>query len=423
MSGNVAFDVAIGLIFIYLLYSLYVTVVMEIVSSIFGLRARNLSYALKRMLMDEKRYPNPAARVGSRILTTVMRVTGNAINLENRGLYDHFFKQPSIKYLTSGGAGNKPSYLSAENISKGLIDAIKVDNPDASVLACVEEGLLRKLSDGSETKQHIQSLLDDANYDLVKFKILLENWYNDTMERASGWFKQTTQVVLFLIGFVIVVSFNVDTISIVRKLSRDDDARNQLVQMATNFVEKNEAGLQSVENAPVADSTAVKQIQTKLDSLQATQKMLQEEIMNTQTVMGSNWYVSDSIPYKLVSAQPATKEWVEIPYKLRSGQNAYVIVHRSVDRSIFAKSVKAETNGFLKLNTVRYKYSYVFTWEHFWGYLMTVLALSLGAPFWFDLLNKLVKLRSSKAIASDTDDRSRPSGLAMSNRGILNRVG
>ncbi|MEQ8530717.1 MAG: hypothetical protein RIB86_02625, partial [Imperialibacter sp.] len=34
------------------------------------------------------------------------------------------------------------------------------------------------------------------------------------------------------------------------------------------------------------------------------------------------------------------------------------------------------------------------TWPGF-GYLITAFAISLGAPFWFDLLNKLVKIRSS----------------------------
>jgi len=30
-----------------------------------------------------------------------------------------------------------------------------------------------------------------------------------------------------------------------------------------------------------------------------------------------------------------------------------------------------------------------------WGWILTGLAISMGAPFWFDLLNKLVALRSS----------------------------
>ena len=35
------------------------------------------------------------------------------------------------------------------------------------------------------------------------------------------------------------------------------------------------------------------------------------------------------------------------------------------------------------------------TWCQIVGWLITGLALSLGAPFWFDLLNKLVNVRHS----------------------------
>jgi len=79
----------------------------------------------------------------------------------------------------------------------------------------------------------------------------------------------------------------------------------------------------------------------------------------------------------------------------------------------------------VKISTFRYKLSYVFSFNHFLGYLLTALALSLGAPFWFDLLNKLVKLRGSKAIASEPDTKSgsKTSSSADYNREILNRVG
>ena len=72
---------------------------------------------------------------------------------------------------------------------------------------------------------------------------------------------------------------------------------------------------------------------------------------------------------------------------------------------------------------MRYKIAYVFSWEHFWGYLLTVLALSLGAPFWFDLLNKLVRLRSAKAIAPESEGKSLTVAATVSNREILNRQG
>ena len=34
-------------------------------------------------------------------------------------------------------------------------------------------------------------------------------------------------------------------------------------------------------------------------------------------------------------------------------------------------------------------------YHHFFGFLITAIAISLGAPFWFDLLNKMMQLRSA----------------------------
>ena len=52
MFSNVAIDVALGLIFIFLLYSLLSTVIQEVISMIMGLRARTLIKAMRRMLED-----------------------------------------------------------------------------------------------------------------------------------------------------------------------------------------------------------------------------------------------------------------------------------------------------------------------------------------------------------------------------------
>jgi len=45
-------------------------------------------------------------------------------------------------------------------------------------------------------------------------------------------------------------------------------------------------------------------------------------------------------------------------------------------------------NGFLYYNEGQ-------DWTWFFGWLITALSISLGAPFWFDLLSKLVKLRGT----------------------------
>jgi hypothetical protein len=417
MIGNVALDVVIGLIFIYLLYSLYATVIMEMVSSVLGLRARNLSYALSRMLMDEKDYPKrPVWKGLARLSATFTRVTGKTLNMKNPELFEKFFNQPSIKYLSSGGIGNTPSYLSAENFSKALIDSIKLDRPEIGELLRIQMGLrtwtfrnddvkpflgdpetenipeerrqmIREIesmialsqhdtfkfkvllekwfiensgrksfevvlpSERSETIRQIESLLDDANNDLVKFKMLLENWYNDTMERASGWFKQTTQVFLIIIGAVLTFSFEIDTIAIIQQLSRNTEAREQLVQMAINFNDQNADLIDRINRGN--DSLNTEKLDARLKALESIKDSLSNDIKNARQIV----------------ATPPGKGW-----------------------------------------------------SRTCGYLLTIIALSLGAPFWFDLLNKVVKLRTSKGVSEKFDGGTNQE-LNASNRNILNRAG
>ncbi len=52
MFNNIAFDVVVGLVFIYLLYSLLITVIGEWVATKLGIRARLLRIAIERMLND-----------------------------------------------------------------------------------------------------------------------------------------------------------------------------------------------------------------------------------------------------------------------------------------------------------------------------------------------------------------------------------
>lgn len=429
MSGNVALDVVIGLVFIYLLYSLYATILMELIASFLGLRARNLSYALRRMLMEEKDYPrNKTIDKLIRLLTSFTRVTGMAMNQENPKLFDKFFEQPNIRYLTSGGIGSTPSYISAENFSKALIDSIKKDDLEAGPLIAIEKGLheSKLLTKNSMVQQHMLGLLDDANSDLVKFKILLEKWYDDTMERASGWYKQMTQCLLIIIGFFIAFSFNVDTLSIIQKLSKDENARNQLVTMAVNFTEKNPTPVSppvvTSDSATRANSeAALEKSKATFDSLMAVKELLQADIRNSQSILGSTWDIPDSVSYDTIAAKSIKKGYREIEYMV--GENKlFIQIPQLLNEAALIAAIKIKDSsnpGYVKVSSFQYKWHYFLA--HFWGYLFTVLALSLGAPFWFDLLNKLVKLRTSKALTSE--DTNKTENPVFTNRSTLRRAG
>ena len=64
------------------------------------------------------------------------------------------------------------------------------------------------------TKLFLQSLWKDAGANPDLFTLKLEAWFNDTMERATFWYKRYTRIILFFIGFGMAYLFNVDTIAI-----------------------------------------------------------------------------------------------------------------------------------------------------------------------------------------------------------------
>jgi hypothetical protein len=43
--------------------------------------------------------------------------------------------------------------------------------------------------------------------------------------------------------------------------------------------------------------------------------------------------------------------------------------------------------------------------RHFPGWFLTIVAVSLGAPFWFDVLNKIVKLRNAGRVPEKGKDQ------------------
>ena len=337
MTGNVALDVAIGLTFTYVLYSLFATVLMEIIITAIGLRAWNLQFSIYRMLRDEATGPR-GKKAPFRLIgfifdvwsSFIIKFGANKSQIRSKKLvlFNSFYDKPSIKYLARGGLFSKPSYISSENFSKALIDSLQEHQNDASPSIRIQQGI-NAIDEtyNKETKEHIQSLLNDANNDLQKFKYLLEQWYDDTQERAIGWFKRKTQLILLMLGMTIATSFNLNTIVLAKRLAVDKDARDKMVEMAIAYSE-------TYERSGTPDATYKK----KLDSLNATRKIIEKQLNDANTTIGLG-------------------------------------------------------------NEKIYHFWEACFWNRlycgFTGIFLTALAISLGAPFWFDLLNRFIKLRSA----------------------------
>ncbi|MEP7108531.1 MAG: hypothetical protein ABI760_11125 [Ferruginibacter sp.] len=425
MIDNLALDIVIGLIFIYLLYSLLATVLSEIIATYIGLRARNLKEAVDRMLNDEKEeHKGLLSRLGDSF-----KLTKNPKNSRITNFYNH----PEIKYLGSTGIFKIPSQFKAVSFSKTLLNLLnetgyktlmlngnaKMKDPDEGdikeipvtqlskerIIAALDAIIAdhkketgkekEKIVLDEETAKYVLNLWFDSYGDLVKFKLHLEAWFDRTMEQCLEWYKRKIQIILLILGFMMAWFFNADTFTIISKLSKDDKARERLVSMANAYAENNKEKLTVAEVDGTVGERQLQDYNAKLDSLLGVKKELEQDIANANSILGLGGWAPDTVN---VSVDDKTGNRIYTP---------------QIDRNSLSEEDKKITSGPIGFDTSK-KWSYFFRLfiHHFFGFLITAIAISLGAPFWFDLLNKIMKLRTS--VKQDTNSTNTSTGGTVS---------
>lgn len=330
--------VVIGIVFILLLLSLLATTIMELIASMFSLRGRNLEKALRNMLAS----------------TDV-----------HRKVFEDFKENSFYRQLTPspGRKWSRPSYLAADDFQSILFDVVlKGDGMDKL------EEKIEQLPD-ADLKNVLRQLLRDAEYRLDYFKGEVKNWFNAVMDRSAGWYKRNTQKILVVIGFVIAILFNADTIALYSRLESDPEALAQVITLADAFVQRSQALEQAAAPATASPSPA--------DSL------LPEEPSSTfQPAAPSPGPSSLSI-----------EEYVTGQYQLTDPQAI-----AEMQQLILQKLQTAASPLGLGWGGVRIEEMTWYDWVlKFLGWTVTALSVTLGAPFWFDLLKRLVAIRGSGA--------------------------
>jgi hypothetical protein len=373
MFNSVVIDVVIGLVFIYLLYSLLATTVQEIIASHFAFRSKILERAVFRMLEDDNKFKS---RFSS--FFYLFKKTGNGG--EHNSVTGGFYKHPLIRFLGDNKPDSKPAYITKETFSKVMVDLLRGDQvkPGDDVRSLIQKALDEKRISwgvariGDETLNYIKSIWADSEGNIEKFKELLENWFAETMERASGWYKKHTQFILLLVGFVIAIVFNVDTIKIINKLEKDPKLREQIVQQADAF-------------AKVHPDLDKQLLQQKAEHEKFMAQYTKEQLKSNDTL--KNKILQDSldlVQYRDIQARRDTLL-----------QRADLIMKRDISNVNYALGIGWKSIVWNPFTLGGFLMSIV-------GWMITALALSLGAPFWFDLLNKFMKLRNS--IVSKTSE-------------------
>lgn len=225
MFGLDMLDVAIGIAFVYLLVSLLCSAIVEGVEAVLKRRSSDLERGIGELLHD----PSLLAR-----------------------LYSHPLINGLFKGTYKPGMRNLPSYIPARSFSLAIMDLLISPDPSqhegvagaagpatgAGVSTAALVGGMTGDPLADQARHAVLTLVNAAAGDAQKARENIEFWFDTAMDRVSGGYKRRAQRALFIIGVIVAVGLNIDTVRILRELMTNKAKREAVVAIATNHAKQ-----------------------------------------------------------------------------------------------------------------------------------------------------------------------------------------
>jgi hypothetical protein len=265
-----------------------------------------------------------------------------------------FFDDPYIKKLSQRPIFTRMRRIHSDYLPKGMISdilakAVFSSNSGVEDVDELEKKIDKMFVPKSETNRILKRFVSEAHGNIEQVKLRIESWYDDIMDLATEWYKSKVRLILLGIGFVICVLVNADTFTIAKRLWVDPAARASMSQMAEGYVESGAVDMGGLDSLS---------FEARHDSLLARRDRLLRKIETTESVLGMGWG----------DFAGAGSFWGKV------------------------KHVFGSFPG------------------RIWGWLLTTLAISMGAPFWFDILNRVVRLRHGGRQA-EVESKKKPTAV------------
>lgn len=215
-------DVALGLSFIFFLFSVLVSTTSEMLLSWRNERGKMLWKAISHLL--------PQAGHGA-----------DAEPLKDFVQHPLMISMHRHTQADADVAKHFPSYLNNTQFSQVLMDLLETKGGAADANA---GSRWKQIVSGIESlpeasRAPLLALSRDAERNLLPgqqpqsvFQFLASQWFDAMMDRTTGWYKRLTQGWNFCVGIVLAVACNLNVVAMTRALSTNDDLRTALVQKA-----------------------------------------------------------------------------------------------------------------------------------------------------------------------------------------------
>jgi hypothetical protein len=403
MFGSKILDVAIGLVFVYIIVSVLCTAVREGIEAFLKTRAAYLEHGIRLLLQNH---------AGDAIVKDVF----------DHPLVDGLFMGEYKPRSTKGPnrpwtGGNLPSYIPTKSFASALLDIAARGPASASLaryntpisLEAIRRNVVTNIPNNPKIQRIVLHAVDAAQGDLDKAQKSIEDWYDSAMDRVSGWYKRTTHFIVLVIGLLIAVGMNVDSVAIIDKLYRSDATRDAVVAAASSAADRYNKAAKD-PNSPNSNPDSAKQPDGVPAPSASDKGAANGANPATSTTTTPVTGTSIGTGATANAAANALSKNGSGPYD--QAKHALDDLHLPVGWDNAKFSVHCAD---WPKNQDEWFGNFFFPWV---GWILTALAASLGAPFWFDVLNKFMVIRSTvkpheKSPEESSEDRQQPGGTTI----------
>jgi hypothetical protein len=392
MFGSQILEVGIGLILVFLIVSLILTAVRESLEAWSKTRARDLEVALAELLDDPGGqlraeffdHPLVYGLFRGKITPTVFDADGKVANK---------------------GAGNLPSYIPRETFAIVVQDLLASQKIKDLMAQPNVSGKLQTAYDALNAVSH---------GDAERIRKGIENWYDASMDRVSGWYKRRTQFVLFWLGLLVALGLNINAIAIAQYLSTNQVARDHIAAIAEGLEADPQAkaviASATPRAQPAGDNAASNAAAANVadpnasDSNAAAATGPADAAGTDGNAAGDNAQTggSGNSSASTTQASPAADQT-----RLANQLDA-ALLQAGLPIGWDPVQVQRIEHQFANRGVLGWIASFLVLLA---GYLMVAFAATLGAPFWFDLLGKFMVVRSTvKPTEKSPDEVSKDGG-------------
>lgn len=325
--------------------------------------------------------------------------------------------------------GKLPSYIPSENFALALMDLLAPAKDSATDKKTAFLGLRNSVAgiQNDKIRDALLPLIDVTGGDIDAARVNIEKWYDNAMDRVAGLYKRRVQYFTFALGLLAAGFLNADTLTIVNSLSNDPKLRDALVANAQEYARVSaESTRPAASPTPSAEDKALQEAEDKkeaADKASAVEAKIAEckndknkDLVQCKALIEAcadpitdqcrkSIMACDIVNSPQCKSEECRKDVNSSDCKLSANldqvRSLGLPLGWNSDDPRTAPPPGPSLDSNLPFSTNFYSIlAWLWSWIIliFWklpGWLITAVAISLGAPFWFDLLNKFMVVRST----------------------------